>query len=152
MTNNKTITLAGIKLPYKTTNENNQASTDCGQLWQKFVSDNIADKVAHKLFDHIYAVYYDYDKDETQPYSYFIGYPVAGDAEVDTELTSITIPPQQYQKFTAKGAMPDCIANMWRKIWSTKLDRRYGFDFEIYDHRSQDWSNAEVDIFLSVNS
>lgn len=28
--------LIGLKLDHKTTNENNQSSTDCGNLWQKF--------------------------------------------------------------------------------------------------------------------
>ena len=60
------------------------------------------------------------------------------------------IPAQSYTKFIAQGKMPDCIANSWKDIWDSKIERAYQFDFEIYDERSKDWNNAIVDIFVST--
>lgn len=54
--------LAGLKLEERTTNENNQSSKDCGNLWQKFEKDKIFGLIANKLTNEIYAVYFDYEK------------------------------------------------------------------------------------------
>lgn len=143
--------LVGLKLEGKTTNENKQAEIDCGNLWQRFENEGISQLIPHKLEDAIFAVYYDYEKDETKPYSYFIGCKVDDTAEVPEGLSELLIPSQNYLKITAQGVMTGCIASAWKKIWISKLDRKFGFDFEVYDKRSQDWSNAEVDIFLSKN-
>ena len=64
--------LVGLKLENKTTNENNQSSTDCGNLWQKFEREKIFELIPNKVTNEIYAVYFDYEKDETKPFSYFI--------------------------------------------------------------------------------
>jgi predicted transcriptional regulator YdeE len=144
--------LLGLKLDSKTTNEKGQSAIDCGELWQRFESENIAMQIPDKLNNNIYAVYYDYDGDHTTPFSYFIGSPVKKDAEVPEGLTSLTIPDQNYTKVTAKGKLPDCIANYWIDIWNTEIDRSYNFDFEVYDERSKDWNNGEVDIFVSTRS
>lgn len=85
-------------------------------------------------------------------YSFFIGCKVASETLKPEDLDELTIPAQKYQIETAKGQMPDCVANAWRKIWSTKINRQYGFDFEIYDQRSHDWANAEIDIYLSLTN
>jgi len=71
--------------------------------------------------------------------------------EVPENLDEIIIPRQNYHIETAKGEMPDCIADTWRRIWNSEIKRKFGFDFEIYDERSENWRNAEIDIFLSVD-
>ena len=142
--------LVGLQLKGKTTNQNNQSSEDCGNLWQKFETEKIFDRIPEKLSNVIYAVYFDYEKDETNPFSYFIGCKVANDAEAPQELSELKIPTQKYLKFTAKGVMTGCITDTWKKIWDSDLNRKFGFDFEVYDERSQDWNDAEVDVFISV--
>ena len=145
------IKLIGISLGYKTTNENEKAMEDCGALWQQFGGSFIASKISGKLNNNIYAVYYDYDGDYTQPYAYFIGCPVTENTAVPTGMESIMIPEQQYEIVIAKGQMPDCIANAWRDIWKKDdANRAYGYDFEIYSEKSQDLNNAEVDIYISM--
>lgn len=144
--------LVGLKLGHKTTNENGQSSVDCGNLWQKFENDKIFDLVPNKLGSEVFAVYFDYDQDETKPFSYFIGCKVRQNEAVPENLDSVEIPPQTYQKFTAKGVMTGCITEAWKKIWGFQMDRTFGYDFEVYDERSIDWNNAEVDIYVSVKS
>ena len=143
--------LIGLKLGNKTTNEGGQSGIDCGNLWQKFEKENFADKIPDKLSDEIYAVYFDYEGDYTKPYSYFIGCKVKIYADTPQGMDSLIIPASSFTKVIAKGKMPDCVANSWKDIWSSKTERAYKYDFEIYDERSKDWSNAEVEIFVSNN-
>jgi predicted transcriptional regulator YdeE len=143
--------LVGLKLVGKTTNQNNQSGKDCGHLWQKFERDNILELIPNKLSIKVYAVNFNYEGDETNPFSYFIGCKVDMNSETPKELEYLIIPSQYYKRFTAKGAMTECITDTWKQIWNSRLNRKFGFDFEVYDERSKDWSNAEVDIYISTN-
>ncbi|KIO78481.1 transcriptional regulator [Pedobacter lusitanus] len=144
------VQLIGISTKEKTTNENDQASIDCGNLWQEFMSNGIAARIPGKLSDEILAAYHSYDGDYTNPYAFFIGCKVSQGTVVPEGLDSLVIPSGNYLKITAKGKFPECIANTWREIWRTDYPRAYTVDFEVYDERSADWNNSEVDIFLSV--
>lgn len=145
------VKLIGVSLGFKTTNDNGKAAEDCSSLWQSFSGGFMAPRIKGKLNKDTYAVYYDYDGDFTKLYAYFIGCPVADDAEVPAGMETITIPEQTYEVVTAKGQMPNCIGNAWHEIWeNTARNRAYGYDFEIYSEKAADWNNAEVDIFLSV--
>src|SRR5690606_25481846 len=141
--------LIGLKLDQKTTNENGQASIDCGNLWQQFEKEQVFGSIPDKLNNRIYADYYDYEKDETKHYAYFIGCETHGLAMVPEGLNELLIPAQNYVKIPVAGIMTDCVADAWRHIWKSKMNRKFGFDFEIYDERSQDWNKAELDIFIS---
>lgn len=143
--------LVGLKLGGKTTNKNNQSAKDCGDLWQKFESDKLFELIPKKISNAVYAVYYDYEKDETGAFSYFIGCRVDRNTKVPNALQELVVPSQAYRKFTAKGVMTGCITDAWKEIWKADLKREFGFDFEVYDERSQDWNNAEVDIFISTS-
>jgi predicted transcriptional regulator YdeE len=145
------IHLLGIALPAKTTNENGQSMIDCGSLWQKFEQGDYTSKIPGKISDEILAVYYAYEGDHTKPFSYFIGCRVKQGTPAPEGLSPLIIPKGTYQKMIASGKMPDCIANAWMEIWSSNIPRAYAYDFEVYDERSRDWSNAVVDIFISVN-
>ena len=142
--------LIGLRLAQRTTNANGQSGIDCGNLWQKFEIGNFAERISDKLGEEIYAVYFDYEGDHTKPFSYFIGCKVKPETETPKGMDSLFVPAAVYSKMIAKGKMPDCIADAWKDIWTSKIERAYGYDFEIYGERSKDWSNAEVEIFVSV--
>ena len=144
------IRLIGLALKTKTFNANGQSAIDCGKLWQDFTNGNYADKIPGKLSNDILAVYHQYEGDHTKPYSYFIGCKVNANTPVPPGMESLIIPAAQYQKISAKGIMPDCVANAWRAIWQSDISRAYRFDFELYDERSKDRSNTEVDIYIGV--
>jgi len=151
MVNLGEIRLMGVSLKSKTTNLNGQSALDCGNLWQAFERSNYLKQIPDRLSDSVYAVYYAYEGDYMQPFSYFIGYPVKNDANAIDGLEILTIPSGTYRKFTAKGILPDCISYTWKKIWESDIKRAYRTDFEVYDERSKDWNNAEVDILISVD-
>lgn len=143
------IKLIGLDLGRTTTNENGQSSIDGGNLWQKFEKGNYADKIPNKAGDEVYAVYYGYEGDYMQPFRYFIGCRVTDNDEVPEGMNRLTIPEGVFRKITVRGTMPDCISNAWQEIWASDIQRDYRYDFEVYDERSHDWSNAELDIYLS---
>lgn len=142
--------LIGIKLDAKTTNINGKSMEDCGNLWQQFERDQVFAQIPGKTSMEVYAVYYGYEGDHMAPFDYFIGCKAESNTTVPEGLASLTVPEQNYIKVVANGQMPACIGEAWQTIWKSEYDRAFGYDFEVYDERSQDWSNAEVDIFLSV--
>ena len=142
------IKLIGISLDRKTTNKNGQSAIDCGSHWQKFETGNYAERIPNKISDEIFAVYHEYEGDHTYPYAYFIGCKVDSVAGIPSDMSSLLIPKADYFKITAKGKMPDCVANAWKDIWGGNIERAYQADFEIYDGRSKDWNDAEVDIYV----
>ena len=143
-------TLTGLALKTKTTNANGQSAIDCGSLWQEFEKGNYADKIPGKLDSDIVAVYHRYDGDHTQPFSYFIGCRVVARFPAPPGMDTLIIAKGTYQKFIAKGKMPDCVANAWREIWNTNIPRAYIADFEVYNEASKDWNNAVVEIFIGL--
>jgi predicted transcriptional regulator YdeE len=144
--------LVGLALKEKTTNVNEQSSIDCGNLWQEFEKGKYAEMIPNKLTEEILAVYHQYEGDHTQPFSYFIGCKVKPGTEAPVGLETLTIAKGTYQKIDAKGKMPDCVANAWKEIWVSDIPRSYKMDFEVYDEKSKDWNDAEVEVYLSVES
>jgi predicted transcriptional regulator YdeE len=65
-------------------------------------------------------------------------------------MDSLLIPAESYFQVTAKGKMTGCITDAWKRIWSSGINRTYQYDFEVYDERSKDWNNAEMEIFVST--
>ena len=142
--------LIGLLLAQRTTNANGQSAIDCGNLWQQFETESFKERIANKLSEEIYAVYFDYKSDHTKPFSYFIGCKVKPETETPKGMDSLLVPAAIYSKTIAKGKMTGCITDAWKDIWASKIDRAYNYDFEIYGERSKDWSNAEVEILVSI--
>jgi predicted transcriptional regulator YdeE len=142
--------LIGLRLKTKTSNQNGQSMQDCGNLWQEFETQELAQAIPNKLNEAVYAVYFDYESDHTGAFNYFVGCRVKSGTEAPEGLSKLAIPEQTYALIQAKGKMPDCMADSWKNIWSSDLKRAYTFDFEVYDERSHNWEQAEVDIFVAV--
>ena len=98
--------LIGLRLPHTTTNTDGQSGIDCGNLWQQFETEELATKITGRLGDEIYAVYFDYEGDHTQPFSYFIGCKVDEGAAVPQGMDSLALPEQQYHQVVAAGVIP----------------------------------------------
>ncbi|CAM3879509.1 MULTISPECIES: GyrI-like domain-containing protein [Flavobacterium] len=145
----ETIHIVGIAK--RTTNENQQAAKDIPLLWEKFISEDIANKISKKTNDNIYAIYSDYESDHTKPYTIYIGCPVESLDNIPENMVSKTIFKGNYTKFIAKGDYKQgSVYNEWMKIWNTPLDRKYTTDFEVYSEKSKDLAKAEVPIYISI--
>ncbi|PTS92796.1 AraC family transcriptional regulator [Flavobacterium sp. HMWF030] len=141
-----------IGISIRTTNENEQSGKDIPALWDRFISEGIAEKIPNKINHSIYSVYTDYEKDHTKPYTTILGCAVESLDFIPDEMVGITIETGSYEKFIAKGNLNDGIViNEWIKIWNSDLNRSFTSDFEIYGEKAQNPENAEVDIFIAIN-
>ena len=147
----KEIKLIGLSLHEKTVNENGKSTLDCVNLWHEFEKNRYHDQIEGKISEDIYGVYHDYEGDSSNPFAYFIGCIVEDHAELPPGLQAMVIPAGTYYKFIARGKMPDCVTDAWKEIWDSGVPRTYKVDFEVYDERSKDWNNGEVDVYLSIN-
>lgn len=140
-----------IGISVRTTNEGGQAAKDIPQLWEKFITENIAAKIPSKVSDSVYGIYTEYEGDYTQPYTTVLGCKVSSLDNIPDGFIGLTIKADNYEKYTAKGKMSnDIVYKKWTEIWQSNLNRTYLADFEVYGERSVDMDNAEVDIFISV--
>jgi predicted transcriptional regulator YdeE len=127
-------------------------TNDMQNLWNKFISENIMGKIPNKIEHNIYCIYTDYEGDYTKPYTALLGCKVESLDELPTGLIGKTFKSGTYNKFTAKGNLSQgVVAKQWKHIWDLNLPRSYMADFEVYGEKSQNFEDAEVDIFIGVN-
>lgn len=147
----KTFHVIGIAL--RTTNENGQSVQDIPALWNRFMTEGIMDQIPNKVENTLYCIYTEYEKDHTKPYTTILGCKVSNLDQIPYGLVGKTFEEQMYIKRTAKGnLMQGIVYEEWTKIWNADLNRAFTADFEVYDERTQNPENAEVDIFISVKS
>jgi predicted transcriptional regulator YdeE len=140
-----------IGIAVRTTNENGQSAKDIGNLWARFMTENISDKIPNKADNVLYCIYTDYEKDFTKPYTAIIGCKVENLDEIPEGLTGKSISGAEYAKFIARGNdMQKMVGEAWYTIWNTDLTRKYTADFEVYSEKSFRPDAAEVDIYVSV--
>ncbi len=140
-----------IGISVKTSNEPGKAEIDIPQLWQQFMSNQVVQKIPNKIDDTIYAVYTHYEGDYTKPYTTVIGCKVTTAASIPDGMIEVVIQQSNYYVHTAKGNLMDGIVfNAWLSIWQMPLKRSYRADFEVYNEKSSNPTNAEIDIFIGI--
>ena len=130
----------GLTIRTNNTNELNPDTTKIGPTAGRYFADNVATSISNRKYPGVtIAGYTEYDGDEHQDYTYFIGEEVNSFEDTPEGLTAITIPANQYQKFTTNpGAMPEVVINAWQFIWQLSPEelggsRNFKTDFEVYD-------------------
>lgn len=140
-----------VGISTRTSNQNGKAEKDIPALWQKFINDNINEKVSNKIDETIYALYSDYEGDHTLPYTITIGYNTVNLDNISEDLTVKIVQEANYAKFIAKGNLTkDAVINKWMEIWNMDLQRSFTNDLEIYDDRAIDPTNGIAEILISV--
>lgn len=135
----------------RTTNKDSKAQQDLGNLWGLFFTQNIFDKIPNKVSNEVLAIYTDYKSDFTEDYTTIIGVPVSTLDKIPEGLIGREFQTENFQKFTAKGEMPNAVVNTWIDIWNRdkELNRKYTYDFEVYGKNSQNGENSEVEIYIA---
>jgi len=148
----KLTTFNVIGIAIETTNENAQSAQDMGVLWGRFFSEAITQQITNKTNENIYAIYTNFETDFKGKQVAIIGHKVSDLDNIPKGLKGITIQGGNYQKFVAKGAMPDAVIASWKEIWAKDkvLNRSYQADFEIYGAKAQNGVHSEVDIFVGI--
>lgn len=147
----KEFTVIGISV--RTTNENGQSAKDIGELWNKFITEGVLEKIPNRIDDTIYSIYTEYESDYTKPYTTILGCKVKNIEVIPRGMVAKNFKGGNYIKFVSKGDLTKgAVYETWSKIWSSDLDRTYTADFEVYGEKAQNPSNAEVDIYVSVKN
>lgn len=145
----KSVHVIGIAV--RTSNLQGKADKDIPALWQTFLETSVADKLLNRVGNETYCVYTEYESDHNAPYTVLIGCPVSNLDTVPEGMKGIVIREGDYEKFVAKGnIMQGAIWQEWQNIWQSNIERTYHTDYEVYDERSENPQDAEVDIFVGV--
>lgn len=151
------IKLIGLTARTNNKNEMNPKTSKIGELAGHFWSQNIANQIPNRKNPGVtLSVYTDYDSNEHGDYTYFIGEEVGSFENVPFEFQELTIPAAKYQKFTTPlGKMPEVVINAWQQIWKMTSndfggERAYISDFEVYDQRASNPTNASLDIYIGI--
>jgi len=142
-----------IGIAVRTSNANGQAAQDIGQLWNRFLSENVIAQIPNKASGEIYSVYCEYEGDHNMPYTCLLGCKVESMDDIPEGMKAITIQGGDYKKVTTRGSMKEgFVYQAWDKIWQSDLNRNYQTDFEIYGEKAQNPEDAEVDILVGVKA
>jgi len=140
-----------IGISVRTTNENGQSAKDIGELWNKFMTEGILDKIPNKIDNKIYSIYTEYESDHTKPYTTILGCKVENTDTVPNGMITKTFDGGTYTKFVTKGDLTKgAVYEEWLKIWNSDLQREYTADFEVYGEKAQNPTDAEVDIYVAT--
>ncbi|MBW8309588.1 MAG: GyrI-like domain-containing protein [Candidatus Paracaedibacteraceae bacterium] len=157
MTQLNEIKLVGITCRTNNSLEMDPETAQIGTTLQKYFSENLAAKLTNrKNPGTTYCVYTEYESDVTGDYTYFIGEEVNSLEALPEGMFALTIPTQNYTKFTTKaGSMPMVCISAWQEIWAMSPQdlggqRAYAADFEIYDNRAVDPRKTILDIYIGL--
>jgi predicted transcriptional regulator YdeE len=157
LTTKSEIKLIGLTARTNNKNEMNPETSKIGELAGRFWGQNIASQIVDRKNPGVtLSVYTEYDSNEHGDYTYFIGEEVNSIDNIPEGLQVLTIPAAKYQKFTTTGGkMPEVVINAWQQIWKMSSndfggDRAYVADFEIFDQRASDPTNASLDIYIGI--
>jgi predicted transcriptional regulator YdeE len=145
-----------IGIEVRTTNAK-EATADglIPQQWQKFFQEGIQGKIPNQIGGNIYAVYSDYASDHNGEYDFLIGAMVKEGSVAPDGMAAKALPGGRFAVLTTnKGPLPKVVPQAWQRIFKLedekKLHRTYKADFEVYDQRSRDPQNAQLDIYVGM--
>lgn len=151
------LTLVGITA--RTTNKQEMGeNAKIGALWGRFWSEGIQQSISSgqaTVSQNIYGLYSDYEDGANGEYTVLVGCKADGIADSQKDLTAKRLPASRYAVFTTKkGPISKVVIEAWQSIWrlsaDSKLKRTFSGDFELYDERSADPENAQVDIYIAI--
>lgn len=140
-----------IGISVRTTNENNQAAKDIGDLWGRFINDKVLEAIPDKIDNTVYSIYTNYESDHTKPYTTILGCKVKNLDTIPVGMVGKSIKGGSYVKFSTKGdLMKGLVINKWFEIWEMDLNRLFTADFEVFGEKAQNPADAEIDILIAI--
>lgn len=152
----KEFTIVGIEA--RTNNSKEMAGTGViPKQWDKFFKENISAKIPGKVDPNIVVVYSNYQSDNRGDYDYLIGAKVNDASAIPSGMVAKRVPAGKYAVFTtAAGPVGKVVSEKWQEILDLEGKSRLGgaraykADFEIYDQRSHDPQNSQVDVYIGL--
>lgn len=129
-----------------------------GALWERFSREGVLEAIPARVVPgQVLSVYTNYESDEHGKYDVVLGAAVASDAVAPPGMVRVRFPAADYAVvLSGRGAMPGIVVDAWKSVWAAKGTaapagrRRFTADFEVYDARAADPSNAQVELLVSV--
>jgi predicted transcriptional regulator YdeE len=128
-----------------------------GKQWQKFFQEGVQQKIANRADANIYAAYTDYASDRNGEFSFVIGVKVSAGATVPPGMVLKKVPAGDYALITSqKGPVSEVVPEAWQQVWTLEDKsqlggiRAYKADFEVYDSRTTDPQNSQVDLYVGL--
>lgn len=128
------------------------SAPEIDQLWEKFFSEDVFNKIPGKANDAIVGLYYDYEKegDEIKSFHYLLGCEVTSFAQVPPGMVAQEIPSSSYAYFVPKGKFPEALRSTWKSISNSLLKRLFSGDLEIYTTENGKPNYNDVTVYVSV--
>jgi predicted transcriptional regulator YdeE len=127
-----------------------------GEVWQRFLGQNLAAKIPNKLGVDLIAIYADYETDHTGYYTYLLGVPVSSTEHLPPGLTLKHVPAGRYAVLRSnRGVIKQVVPELWQRIWALSPSqlggsRAFQVDYEIYDQRAADPENAQIEVHVGL--
>jgi predicted transcriptional regulator YdeE len=125
--------------------------------WGKFFAEGILARIPNKIDPTIYAVYTDYASDRNGDYTFVIGANVSETSAIPEGMVAKKVPAGKYSVVTsARGPVENVVPQAWQQIYGLEDksqlggSRAYKADFEVYDQRSRDPQDSQVDIHVGI--
>ena len=140
------------------TNNANEAGgkSKIGPLWQRFMQGDLGAQIPNRTDAALTVAYSNYAGDENGDYDYLLGARVSSTEKLPPGMSWRKVEPATYAIIlTDKGQMPGVLQAAWARIWkmtATDLGGKRAFvtDYEIYDRRSANPQNAQVEIHIGL--
>jgi predicted transcriptional regulator YdeE len=152
ITERDSFTVIGIEI------RTNNAAGDIPRQWDRFFKEGVLGKIPNKADANILAVYSRYASDHNGDYDYLIGARVRDGSTAPEGMMAEVIPKARYAVLTTeRGPVGKVVSEAWQKIWALEDAgglggrRTYKADFEVYDQRSRDPNDSQVDIYVGVD-
>ena len=133
-----------------TTNQNGKSLQDIAEMWQKFFTEGIYNKIENKSNNKTIGLYTEYEGDYTKPYTFVVCSEVKKESQNLENRVIKTIQEGKYAKFVITGDVQKSVGEAWDKIWNMDLKRKYTCDFEEYQNNTEDMNNQEIHIYIAI--
>ena len=134
--------IVGIKIR----TNNSRVTEDIMPLWNRYFSEG-HDERLHSKDSKTYAVYFNYDSNESWDFDLLVWVEWGQFDDYDT----VDLNDGSYKVFEPEEKkMPEAVFSTWKKIWDSSLDRAFLTDYEVYDN-SKDPKDPELKIFIWIN-
>jgi len=126
------------------------------KMWQRFMSEQLLEKIPNRADSNILALYTNYESDANGAYTFVLGAKVASAAKIPGGMVAVKVPAAKYSVFTTdRGPTAKVVPEAWARIWSLSKSqlggqRAYKTDFELYGPQAADPQNAQVQIHIGI--
>lgn len=146
-----------VGIPARTTNAHEMSGRGViSKIWQRFISEQLLEKIPNRADSNILALYTNYESDANGAYTFVIGAKVTSAGKVPSGMVAVKVPAGKYAVLTTdRGPTAKVVPEAWTRIWSLSKsqlggDRAYNTDFELYGPRAADPQKAEVQIYVGI--